>query len=452
MITMRKQLKALALAVLLGACGDLTVPDYNNPSVDDINSNPSTAGIAAAAQGLLRGTRDNAGGMVSTLGMFGREGWLMSTTGGGLSSAVRDPLVGSGGAGAGLWSGSYRNMRNAALLLDVLDRTSVVTDAQKDATRGFATTIMAYDLLIVILTRDRFGAPIDIPADPNADPAPVVAKDQVFARVNQLLDEGRTQLQRAGTTPFPFRLTTGLNNFSTPANFIRLNRALKARVAIYNNDWNGALSALGESFLNRTLPLEYGAYHVYSDRSGDATNPVYFLDRYFAHRRLRDNAQLRDDGSRDLRVQRKLTTVTPITVLGNTSDLQFTNPSSPSSPIAWIKNEELILLRAEANIGLGNRTAALDDINFVRVNSGGLPPLPSTFAGDLIDELLYNKLLSLVWEWGHAWLDARHYNRLTRIPVGTGDPRVFDVLPFPTSECLPRNPQPAGCATINGVR
>ena len=35
------------------------------------------------------------------------------------------------------------------------------------------------------------------------------------------------------------------------------------------------------------------------------------------------------------------------------------------APIPIIKNEELILLRAEANIGLGNRAAAIQDLNFM---------------------------------------------------------------------------------------
>ena len=54
----------------------------------------------------------------------------------------------------------------------------------------------------------------------------------------------------------------------------------------------------------------------------------------------------------------------------------------------------------------------------VRTTSGNLPAL-----GDLgtpeeaLDELLYNKLYSLVFEGAHRWIDARHYGRLDSLPV-----------------------------------
>ena len=76
-----------------------------------------------------------------------------------------------------------------------------------------------------------------------------------------------------------------------------------------------------------------------------------------------------------------------------------------------IKNEELILLRAEANIGLSDLgDAAVTDINLVRQTSGGLAP----YAGavdqpSLLNELLYNKRYSLMYEGGHSWIDYRRY-------------------------------------------
>ena len=46
-----------------------------------------------------------------------------------------------------------------------------------------------------------------------------------------------------------------------------------------------------------------------------------------------------------------------------------------TAPIPIIKNEELILLRAEARYQSGDVAGALSDINVVRVSSGGLAPL-----------------------------------------------------------------------------
>src|SRR5207245_5720291 len=120
------------------------------------------------------------------------------------------------------------------------------------------------------------------------------------------------------------------------------------------------------------------------------------------------------------------------------------------SPLPWIRNEELILLRAEANLGLGNKAEALKDINVVRTRSGGLDALSDTYSGDLLTELLYNKRYSLAVEGGHRWLDMRHYNKLTLLPTDRAGDKRFTALPIPDEECLPRSPRPDGCTIPTG--
>jgi hypothetical protein len=62
---------------------------------------------------------------------------------------------------------------------------------------------------------------------------------------------------------------------------------------------------------------------------------------------------------------------------------------------------------------------------------------------------LYNKRYSLLFEGGHRWIDLRHYGMLGTLPVevtGSGTRHRFIRFPFPTNECLARNPAPAtGC-------
>ncbi len=446
----RAALAALLLAAAPAACGDITVPNPNNPSVGDVAAAPTATSVAALATGLLRGTRTNVAESVRWLGAFGREGYPMSVTGASLPGSVRDPLNGNGFPGNVLYADPYRNIRSANILLDAVDRVPTFTDAQKEAVRGFAKTVQAYDFLQVIVTRDRFGAPIEVGTDPTGPLAPVATRAEVYAHVARLLDEGRAHLQAGGAT-FPFPLTSGLAGFNTPAAFVRLNRAVRARAAVYTDQWGPALAALGESFLDTGAPLASGAYHVFTTNSGDAINPNFRPDLLWAHRWLRTEAQRRADGSLDLRAQTKLATVPAFTVQAITSDVQFTMYNSATAPIPWVKNEELILLRAEANLGRGDRAAALRDINFIRVNSGGLPPLPDGFAGDLLGELLYNKRYSLVWEGGHTWIDMRHYGRLDQIPVTAADPRLFEAMPIPVAECQPRDPQPDGCGVVDGI-
>jgi starch-binding outer membrane protein, SusD/RagB family len=107
-------------------------------------------------------------------------------------------------------------------------------------------------------------------------------------------------------------------------------------------------------------------------------------------------------------------------------------------------------MRAEANLALGNRSAAITDINFIRTNSGGLAALPADFAGDLVTEILYNRRYSLFFEYGHRWVDLRRYNRLTELPKALPSHRVFPLVPIPTDECNQRNPAPRGCVQVTG--
>src|SRR5207237_497389 len=131
--------------------------------------------------------------------------------------------------------------------------------------------------------------------------------------------------------------------------------------------------------------------------------------------------------------------------------------TTPSQSIALVSNEELILLRAEANIGLGNTAAATRDINYVRVTSGGLPPIADPYvpgAGQpatLLDELLYEKRYSLMWEAGTTWIDARHYGKLALLPHDLPTHLVFPYNYIPAGECLQRSPQPDGCKSPAGL-
>lgn len=440
----------MLLLLIASACGDIDVVNPNNPSVSGVVNSPTATSVSALATGLLRGTRTNVAESVRWLGAFGREGYPMSVTGASLPGSVRDPLNGNGFPGNVLYADPYRNIRSGNIMLDAIDGVTAWSPTQKEAARGFAKTIQAYDFMQIIETRDSFGAPIEVSIDPTAPPAPIATRAQVYARIAALLDEGKTHLQ-AGGAAFPFPLTSGLAGFNTPTNFVRVNRALRARASVYTDDWTTALTALSESFLNTSAPFTLGAYHVFSTNSGDVTNPNFRPDLLYAHPRLRTEAQLRTDGTRDLRAQTKLVTVPTFALQGIISDVQFTMYNSATAPIPWIRNEELILLRAEANLALGNTSAAIADINLIRTSSGGLPPIPNPFGGDLLGELLYNKRYSLVWEGGHTWIDMRHYGRLAQIPVKAADPRLFSAMPIPVAECQPRDPQPTGCGIVTGI-
>jgi hypothetical protein len=172
----------------------------------------------------------------------------------------------------------------------------------------------------------------------------------------------------------------------------------------------------------------------------------------FGHPTLETQAQLQPAGAPDQRFLNKLvkrpprsggtTNTTPNQQFS--SDLGWIRYPNPNSPIPLIRNEELILLRAEANINLGNLVDAVTDLNVVRQTSGGLAP----YAGavdqpSLINELLYNKRYSLMYEGGHSWIDFRRYGLTTNLQaidrVGPPPDVIFPTLPIPSAETQPRS-------------
>jgi starch-binding outer membrane protein, SusD/RagB family len=111
-------------------------------------------------------------------------------------------------------------------------------------------------------------------------------------------------------------------------------------------------------------------------------------------------------------------------------------------------------MRAEANIGLGQYSAALPDLNLIRTQSGGLATATAgSFAtpNDWLEELLYEKRYSLLWEGGHNWIDMRHYGKLGEINKELSTSHIFTVMPFPLTECQARSPEPAGCVSVVGL-
>lgn len=435
---MKKTLLAAlcASSLGLGAC-DLGVPDLNNPSLDTLQDHPTSSGVYSAATGLLIGNRNAKAaqnGYVAHLGILGRESYTFDAADPRyvtemLAGASLDP--GSPAFGGNLWVQPYANIRNANTLLAAVDKVAGVTDEDKESIRGFAQTQQALDFLAIVTTRDTNGGPIDVGGDYNSL-APIESKEKLLAHIVELLDESKTHLEASGAK-FPFPLSSGYAGFDTPKTFILFNRAVKARVDVYRQDWAGALTDLSASFLDTQKPLTLGVYYSFGSGSGDTTNGLTSPNIY-AHPSLVADADKKANGDLDDRVTQKIKEVDPRTYQGLTSKYVFTMYSSNSAPVALIRNEELILLRAEANIGLNNIPAAATDINFIRTTSGGLAPRADLDATNILDELLKQRRYSLLFEGGHRWIDMRRYGKLSELPVDKPDESVHDKFPIPVAE------------------
>ena len=442
----------VAASFMVDACGDLTVPDYNNPSLEDLESNPTPTTIRQAAQGLLVGARAQMGaqnGYVSLLGILGRESYNFDPAD---TRFITEMLIGpldpgSPAFGANLFAARYANIRLGNTILAALGQVAGMTPAELEATRGFVKTIQAHDLLHVLNTRDDLGAPIDVAIDPTGQPAAIVAKAAVQARLIQLLNEAQTHLT-AGGAAFPFALGPGFAGFSTPATFLTFNRALKARVDVYMAQYATALTSLGGSFINTAGSLTAAVYHVFGDGSGDTQNALFDPEgrAILAHPSIVTDAQTQPGGAPDARLTAKVIATTPRLVQSVPTDRLFRIYNSTTAPIPIIRNEELILLRAEARWFTNDKANAIADINFIRANSGGLAPSSLTVLStdaQFVTELLYNRRYSLLFEGGHRWIDTRRLNRQTDLPLALPTHNRQPRFPFPEAECLARTPRPA---------
>jgi hypothetical protein len=118
---------------------------------------------------------------------------------------------------------------------------------------------------------------------------------------------------------------------------------------------------------------------------------------------------------------------------GLSSNRDVWDYTSSTAPIPIIRNEELILIYAEANIQTMDLTNAVTALNTIR-NAYGLPNYsgPVTQAA-LLTEMLNQRRYSLYCE-GHRWVDLRRYNLLSELPIDRPGDQVWTEFPLPVTE------------------
>lgn len=458
------KLISLMLAAALGALTvpacDLDVPDLNNPPLSDLADNPTPVTVNAACTGLLLGSRRNisaANGYVSQLGILGRESYNFDTGSDPryVSETIAGPLSAGSPFGGNFWANPYANIRLGNTILSALGKipAEALSEAARAGIRGFVNTINAHDLLEVIVTHDTNGAVIDVDRPLGAALGPIVDKDTVYADIVRRLEAAATDLAGAGNS-FTFQFSPGYAGFTTPATFLTFNRALRARVAVYMKDYPTALTALAASFLDESATADFdeGVYHVFSTKTGDAVNGL-INPNIFGHPLIRMEAQT-NGTVLDARFTAKVDVVPDADAGGNNdpelgSNLRF-DPlyPGPDARVAVIRNEELLLLKAEAQFFTMMTTEATATLNIVRTRSGGLAPLDTTTSEPaFLNQLLYERQYSLLFEGGHRWIDARRFNRLERLVLDYDDFVRNVRYPIPLAEC---NARPGEAACMGG--
>ena len=471
---MRTRRFAIAASLLVLAACNFDILNTNQPTLGDYLGNPTRDKLTAQATGLMSSARTGMESFIWRVGSMGREGINLS---GNNQPDYAEPFFGpvqGGGSFGGLqWLDRYQSIRTANIYLQALANNvnlsgpDLLTNEERAASRGLANTYKALAFLYVVETRAQLGAPVDVDRTVEQGPAPWVTEDSVYGYILGLLDSARADLTAADTTHFPFPIPPGLGAFTTPADFITFNRALAAKANVLRatalNGCHGtpatcyaaALTALGQTFLSTvSTDFQTGAYLDFSTNGGDQTNGLSEPlngPTYFALASDTIDAQTQAGGAKDQRVLDKIApkegdaqTLGGISISGT---LKFTiyfssGAADAGHPIPIIKDEELLLLRAEASWFTGAKANALLDLDNVRTNSGLLPPTTLTVAStdpEFIAGLLYERRFSLLWEQGTRWIDARRFGLLATIPVAVAGGNVPEVMPVPAPECDARN-------------
>jgi len=457
MMKIKRAVPLLGLLLAVACAEDLMIPDFNNEELDDLRDNPTRPAVISATVGLLASGRDefdDRNGYVSLLGILGRESYNFD----GSDPRFITEMLGSAlnasspAFGGNLWGERYANIRTGTIILDAVDAldTAEMPEEEKEGVRGFVKTFQAHEFLLLVNTRDVNGIVIDIPDDPTGSPAGLVGPAAALDFIDGLLDEAANNLDNAGGS-FVFPLTSGFVGFDAPATFRQVNRALAARVDAYRGQYGEVLQNLSESFIDINAPLDMGVYHVFGTTPGDLSNELFDPGQtpdILAHPSLVTDAEMTPGGQPDLRVQNKIRQVESQTQQDITTDVAFSIYNSLDAPIPIVRNEELILLRAEANIMMGQIGLAADDINFIRQTSGGLAERTNLDASNIVDELLQQRRYSLMFEGGHRWIDVRRFDRLDDLPLDQPDHVRNSAFPIPEAECLARgqDAQGGGCS------
>ena len=335
----------LPLLLFAVACEDLDFPDPNSPST-------ASATVQSLVTGAEAGMRSSLSNYLIGVSSVGREAYHFEPadpryTG----ELIHGPLDPGGFVVYSSWNSRYRVVKNCRLLLEKSTDKGV---------EGFAKTVEAYQLLLALNMQNNNGIKIAPYNGLDSDPA---SKTAAFTEVAKLLDEASTALDAAGSA-FTFKLSSGFSGFDTPSTFKQFNRALRGRVAVYMGEWDVALTALGKSFMDPAASMDKGVYHVFGSGQGDGANGMYENPNASYVRTMAHMSFMTDAEAGDPRFTSKVVIRTDTTKYdGLQSNLAVSVWSGAYDPVAVVRNEELVLLKAEANIGKGGD--GLTEINSI---------------------------------------------------------------------------------------
>jgi hypothetical protein len=416
----------------ISSCSIDEVLNPNGPTQESYAQDASLSQLQLLTTGVEAVMRNDMEFYYQTVSIVGREYYDLNGT----DPRYTGELLGAG-AGEGVldnngflttrsFGARYNAARNAQNLINAVENSAAgLDDAGKNGFYAFANTVKAYQLLLTLNRQFENGVRLDIEDPDNL--GDFVGYSEGLAGIISMLNAARTQANGAGSE-FAFTLSAGFAGFDTPAGLAQFISALIARVEMYAGNNSGVLSALGNSFMDMGGDLNAGPAHVFSGAGNDRLNPLFYptTTKYMALDGFVEDAEAGDTRlNKVMQVERvmqdELSGEYLVAVYG-----------SNTAPVSIIRNEELILLAAEANIG-SNNSAAIEAINIIRAAAGLSAYGGETTDAALTTEVLNQRRYSLFGE-GHRWLDMRRYNRLGELPLDRAGDEVFTQFPRPILE------------------
>ncbi|HMH23658.1 MAG TPA: RagB/SusD family nutrient uptake outer membrane protein [Puia sp.] len=422
------------IALMMGFGGCLKVENFsiNTPTAEAITQNPTIGELNNLVTGTESGMRLFIGTYLDAVGAIGREMYRFS------GSEPRWTTEILGGASSTLdsnafyvvnpWGSNYADIKNANLLLEAAANCKLLTDDQRKGYTGWAKTIIAYQMLLNLTMTYDNGIRTDV-ANFNKL-GPIVSKDDALTYIATQLDLGRDDLAAASVI---FPLSGGFTTFIDAAGLTKFNRALAARVAVYRQKWADALTDLTASFFDLNGGFNIGVFYAFSAATGDQLNNFYTAQNSFGEIRPAHPSYATDIEAGDDRIGKATLRTSPATQSGLTSNRDVWIVTSNIAPLPLIRNEELILIYAEASAQTNAFANAATALSKIRTGHNLAAYSGAMTQAALITEMLKQRRYSLYCE-GHRWVDMRRYNLLSQLPIDRPADDVWTEFPLPALE------------------
>ncbi len=493
---------AAAGVVSAVACGNTLIPNLDSPTIN-ASTQAGIQTLTTGAFGAPRAPVDDIQSFITAMSSFGRDAanftnsddeFITNWLGDGV------PISNSRFFGTVVWTNQFRAVASVNQILASIPKVTPAYSASDAAhLTGTLNTLKALVFMMLAEGHDTVGVPVaNIGASP-ANQAPILCDKDVWKYIAALLDSANTQLNVApAAAPLPVILPSGFVNVSSTAgpgtavgSFAAFNRALAARAYLQRAygiarstagtaptpttagapdlaSLNSALTAITTSALYNPaglIPYAGGdfspitdptlVYWNFSGQSGDVPSALNgeittlrILNEFVA-----DVAtEIDTSAAGDKRWVNKII-VNPFPAQGGalaivSSGFLVSFIGTATSPVPIMRDEELVLLHAQIELGLGNIGAAWTDINAVRTAAGGSAPLAPT--ADYVstrDALLRELRISTLFEYSEdrtiairnyglqaalttTWGASDTHATLLPIPIGEVNGRSGNVTPM----------------------